>query len=83
MAEKGLHVTNIRQVKSTEPDGNGGFHDVWKVHFTTPSGTATHVTVPDAEYTPKNVAAAIHQETAAVEGVHALEGQPLEPPAES
>lgn len=80
MDRPALHVTDIKQVKQSEPDGNGGFHDVFTVGFTTPSGTRTHVKVPASHYSAQNVAAAIHHEASQVESVHALENVPLVAP---
>jgi len=75
----GLKASDIAQEKAAEPDGNGKLHDVWTIHFTTPSGTRTHVKVPATYYTADNVADLMHHEMTHVEGVHALEGQPLQP----
>jgi len=75
-----LHVTNIRQEKSLEPDGRGGTHDVWTIYFTTPSGTDAYVRVPAEQYTAANVAQYIADELQHIEGVHAMDGVPLTPP---
>lgn len=77
MDQPALHVTDIKQSKQSEPDGNGGFHDVFHIAFTTPSGTRTHVKLPASHYDAANAAAAIHHETRAVESVHALADKPL------
>lgn len=71
------HVTDIKQSRETEPDGQGGYHDVYKVAFTTPSGTRTHIKVPHTHYTAPNVAQLMAHELQHVEGVHALEGRQL------
>jgi hypothetical protein len=76
----GLHVTNIRQEKSTEPDGKGGLQDVWTIYFTTPSGTDTFVRVPALQYHKDAVAQYIADELHHVESVHGLEGVPLTAP---
>ena len=75
-----LHVTNIRQEKSLEPDGRGGVHDVWTIYFTSPSGTDAYVRVPADMYSAANVAQYIADELQHIEGVHALDQQPLVPP---
>ena len=81
MADKPrLTATDIVQEKVIEPDGNGNLHDVFHVHFTTPSGTRTHIKVPASHYTPDGVAQLMHHEMSNVEGVHALDGVPLNPP---
>jgi hypothetical protein len=72
-----VSYTIDKQHMETEPDGQGGLHDVWKVHFTTPSGTKAHVSVPDSEYTAENVAATVNDKVSHIEQVHAL-GQPAD-----
>lgn len=82
MADKpALHVTNIRQEHVTEPDGEGSFHDHMRIHFTTPSGTKTHVTLPMHQYSAENAAALIAHQAQQVEQVHAIVDKPLNPPA--
>jgi hypothetical protein len=73
----GLHVTDIKQSKQSEPDGNGGFHDVVHIAFTTPSGSRSHVKIPHSHYSKENAAAAIHHEVSIVESVHDLADRPL------
>ena len=65
--------TDIQQSINPESDGNGGIHDVWTVHATSPSGTRFHVKVPDSHYSADNVATALMDKVGHVEAVHALE----------
>lgn len=77
---KPITVTDLQQTKVSEPDSNGSFHDVWHVHFTTPSGVRTHIKMPDTQRSAENVAAAIHHEATQVEQVQALQDVPIPPP---
>jgi hypothetical protein len=78
MADKPMVPTDIQQVHSTEPDGQGGYHKQWTVHFTTPSGVRTNVQIPATEYTKENAAAQMAHEMGHIEAVQSLEGQPLD-----
>lgn len=71
-------ATDIKQSKSHEPDGNGGYGDFVTTHFTTPSGTRTHVKLPAEYHNAENAAAAMLHEMRNIEDVHGLDGQDLE-----
>ena len=60
---------------------NGEHHVKARVHFKTPSGTASHVEIPDTHYTAENVHALIAPKVAEIEKVAALDGTPPAPPA--
>lgn len=66
-------VTAQQQIR--EPDEHGHMKTKWRVHFRTTSGTDAHVTVPDSDYTARNVGAQIMAKATEIEKVHAL-GQP-------
>lgn len=51
--------TVVGQQQATEPDGQGGLHDVMHVTYETRSGVRARHTHPMANYTAQNVAAAI------------------------
>lgn len=59
--------------KSMEPDGRGGFHEVFTVNYTSPSGVQSYVKVPAARYTPREVHNVIQHEVDRIEGVQALQ----------
>lgn len=61
-----------KQHKRSEPDGNGGFQDMWTVHYQTPSGTDSHVQLPATHYTAPNVHAAITADATEIEKVNSL-----------
>lgn len=69
--------------KSPEPDGAGGFHDVWKIHYTTAGGVASHVKIPATHLTAPNVHSLIAHEQGNINAVQNLgSGQaPAEPAA--
>jgi hypothetical protein len=73
--------TDIKQERDTEPDGQGGYHEVMTVHYTAPSGTRSRVKLPVSQYSKENAAAAIHHDMTNIEGVQSLDGQELGPPA--
>lgn len=62
----------ISQRKTTQPDGKGGFHDMWRIHYRTPSGTDSYVDMPATHYTAENVHTAIAHEMKHIEDVHGL-----------
>lgn len=70
--EQAATFTVGKQKMTTEPDGQGGVHQVWKVPFTTGSGAEGHVTVPDNQYTMSHVAELIKHKVAHVEAVARL-----------
>jgi len=73
--------TDIKQERETVPDGKGGYVDQMKVHYTAPSGTRSHVTLPVEQYSKENAAAAIHHDMTNIEGVQSLNDTELPPPA--
>jgi hypothetical protein len=73
--------TDIKQERTTEPDGKGGYADMMTVHYTAPSGTRSHVKLPVDQYSKENVAAAIHHDMTNIEGVQSLDGTEVGPPA--
>ena len=66
----------------TEPDGQGGYHEVAHVAFRTPSGTHAHVKVQMTHYTARNVHDAIARHQNRIEQVNSL-GQGPPPPHET
>lgn len=70
------------QAFTTEPNGQGGYHEVATVHFATASGDAAKVKVPMTHYTARNVHDAIVAQAARMEQVRAL-GTGAPPPHES
>jgi hypothetical protein len=46
----------------------------WTIHFTTPTGVASFVTVDDADYTAQHVGGLIAQRVADIEAVQRLGG---------
>lgn len=64
-----------KQTMTTEPNGNGGVHPVWRVPYVTESGAEGHIMVPDHEYTADHVARLLTDKVAHVEQVAQI-GQP-------
>ena len=60
----------------TEPDGQGGYHQVATVHFVTASGDRSHVSVPVTHYTARNVHDAINSLATRMEQVRSLGSGP-------
>ena len=87
MNEPKQHQFEItHQHVATEPDGQGGFSEHYKVHFKTPSGTHSHIKVKREHYTARNVHNLVSTEAHLIEQVHALDGLTVpehetEPPA--
>lgn len=69
--------------KAPEPDGAGGFHDVWTVPYTTASGIKSHVKLPATHLTAANVHSLIAHEHRHITAVQNLGhgAPPPEPPA--
>lgn len=68
------------QTFTTEPNGQGGYHQVANVHFVTASGDAAHVQVPMTHYTARNVHDAIMAQASRMEAVRNLNGANVPPP---
>lgn len=65
---------------ATQPNGQGGYHQVATVHFVTASGDAAHVEVPMTHYTARNVHDAIMSLSSRMEQVRNLNGTNPPPP---
>lgn len=68
------------QQMSTEPNDQGGYHQVATVHFRTASGDAAHVKIPLTHYTARNVHDAIQSLSTRMEQVRSLGSGPPPPP---
>lgn len=64
----------IRQDEEPDYENPGAGATIWTVHFKTPSGVESRVTLPGSEYTPENVARLIVDKTKTIEAVHRLDG---------
>lgn len=64
---------------TTEPTGQGGYHEVATVHFVTASGDESHVKIPMTHYTPRNVHDAITSLADRMEAVRSLNGTNVPP----
>lgn len=71
-------VTRQHHEKTYSSDGQQGSQ--WHVHFESqPSGTESHITLPDEFYTAANVHNEIAAKSQEIEAVHALDGTPPPP----
>ena len=62
----------VHQEARTEPDGNGNFASVMRVHFHTPEGVRDHVDIPDQHYTAEYAHALIMDKAQRIAQVHNL-----------
>ena len=64
--------TVTRQDDSSTYDPNNPNARQWTINFTTPSGVESQVILPESDYTPQNVYAAIMAKVTTIEAVHNL-----------
>lgn len=75
MTETEQHPEAFRvtgQQHMEEPDEHGRMRGHFRVHFETPSGVQSHITIPEELYTAPNVAAEIADRAGEIEKVQAL-----------
>lgn len=65
------------QQKSTQPDQEGNFNEVWRVTFEANNGVRSYVDMPAEYYTAENVDAAIRAELHNIRHVAILGATPM------